>query len=88
MINSSDSPEFRTVSKKVRCWTLSGVSSSSSVKPSTPFIGVRISWLMLARNSDLALLAFSAAAFSARSTCSRSNPCWVRTRCVVSKNTV
>ena len=31
----------------------SGVSSSSAVMPITPFIGVRISWLMVARNSDL-----------------------------------
>ena len=28
--------------------------------PSTPFIGVRISWLMVARNRDLARLAASA----------------------------
>ena len=35
----------------------SGVSSSSSVMPITPFIGVRISWLMLARNSLFALFA-------------------------------
>ena len=33
------------------------VSSSSSVMPITPFIGVRISWLMLARNSPLARFA-------------------------------
>ena len=37
------------------------VSSSSSVMPITPFIGVRISWLMLARNSLFARLAASAA---------------------------
>ena len=29
--------------------------------PMTPFIGVRISWLMVARNSDLARVALSAA---------------------------
>ena len=33
-----------------RCSAVSAVSSSSSVMPSTPFIGVRISWLMLAGN--------------------------------------
>ena len=37
-----------------RCSALSGVSNSSAVMPSTPFIGVRISWLMRARNSLLA----------------------------------
>ncbi len=39
--------------------------SSSSVIPSTPFMGVRISWLMLARNSDLARLAALAASRAA-----------------------
>ena len=34
--------------------------------PMTPFIGVRISWLMLARNSLLARLAASAASLAAR----------------------
>ena len=38
-----------------------GVSRSRPVMPMTAFIGVRISWLMLARNSDLATLAASAA---------------------------
>ena len=32
----------------------SGVPSSSSVMPSTPFMGVRISWLIFARKSPLA----------------------------------
>ena len=45
------------------CSASSGVSSSRSVMPMTPFIGVRISWLMLARNSLLAWLAASAASF-------------------------
>ena len=36
------------------------VSSNSSVMPMTPFIGVRISWLMLARNCDFASTANSA----------------------------
>ena len=35
----------------------SGVRASSSVRPMTPFMGVRISWLMLARKSLLARLA-------------------------------
>ena len=42
------------------------VSSSSSVMPMMPFIGVRISWLMLARNSLLARLAASAASLAWR----------------------
>ena len=46
--------------------------------PITPFIGVRISWLMLARNCDLARLpasaAWTAAASSAASRSLRSLP--------------
>ena len=40
--------------------------------PSTPFIGVRISWLMLARNSLLARLAASADSFAPSSSRVRS----------------
>ena len=43
------------------CSALSASRCSSRVRPSTVFIGVRISWLMLARNSLLARLAASAA---------------------------
>jgi hypothetical protein len=39
---------------------LSLVFINRSVKPMIPFKGVLISWLILARNSDLALLAASA----------------------------
>ncbi len=46
--------------------------ASSSAMPSTPFIGVRISWLMLARNSDFALSAVSARTTRRRSSSSRS----------------
>ena len=42
------------------------VSSSSSVMPMTPFIGVRISWLMLARNSDFRRADSSAASRAVR----------------------
>ena len=60
MTPRSDSAEVRTVSAN-RFWLDdSGVVSSRSVMPMTPFIGVRISWLMLARNCDLARLADSA----------------------------
>ena len=51
------------------------VSSSSSVMPMMPFIGVRISWLMFARNTLFAWLAASARSFARASsscTCSRS----------------
>ena len=57
MIVSSESADFSTSSAYSRCSVLSSVSRSSSVMPMTPFIGVRISWLMLARNSLLAWLA-------------------------------
>ena len=42
----------------------SSVACRSSDMPMTPFIGVRISWLMRARNSLLALLARSAASLA------------------------
>ncbi len=54
------------------------VSSSSSVMPITPFIGVRISWLMFARNSPLAR--FAAAEDSRASMRS----CWYWRRSVTS----
>ncbi|OPZ73762.1 MAG: hypothetical protein BWY82_01013 [Verrucomicrobia bacterium ADurb.Bin474] len=38
----------------------------SSANPMTPFSGVRISWLMLARNSDFARFAASATSFAMR----------------------
>ena len=43
-----------------RCSEVSSPASSSSVKPITPFIGVRISWLMFARKLDLTFTAASA----------------------------
>ncbi len=43
---------------------LIGVASSAAAIPRTPFIGVRISWLMAARNSDLARLAASASSLA------------------------
>ena len=44
MMSSRFWPERCTVSAYLRCVLLRPVSSSSSVMPSTPFIGVRISW--------------------------------------------
>ncbi len=49
---SSASPEPAAVCAYSRCSVDSSVCSSSSVIPITPLSGVRISWLMLARNSD------------------------------------
>src|SRR3989449_574266 len=54
-------PERCTVSAYLRCALVSPVSSNSSVIPRTPFIGVRISWLILARNELFAWFADSAA---------------------------
>ena len=61
MTPSRPSALERSVARYSRCSGDSGVSSSSSAIPKTPFIGVRISWLMLARNSLLARLPASAA---------------------------
>ena len=62
MIVSSASPDVRIVSAKSRCSESSSVSRSRPLIPMTAFIGVRISWLMAARNALLAWLALSAAA--------------------------
>ncbi len=64
------SPDSPTSVRYSRCSGLSGVLSTSSVMPMIAFIGVRISWLMLARKALLARLADSAAAL-ARSSSSR-----------------
>ena len=48
------SAAVRIESTKRRCRLSRFVLASSSVMPSTPFIGVRISWLMLARKSSFA----------------------------------
>ena len=50
---SMESAEVLTRVKYSRCCGVSSVTSVSSVMPIMPFMGVRISWLMLARNSDL-----------------------------------
>ncbi len=56
---SRPSAEVRTASANLCCSGVRGVRSSSAFIPMTPFMGVRISWLMLARNSLLARLAES-----------------------------
>ncbi len=52
MISRSASPERRTVTANSRWSVSSSVSRSRPVIPITPLRGVRISWLMLARNWD------------------------------------
>ncbi len=61
MTVSSESAEVFTRARYSRCRGVSSVSRASSVMPMIPFMGVRISWLMLARNSLFARLAASAA---------------------------
>ena len=51
---SSASADWLAVWMNSRCGGVSRVCSASAVMPITAFIGVRISWLMLARNSPLA----------------------------------
>ena len=58
---SSASALSRTATAHSRCSGVKSVCSSSPFIPMTPFIGVRISCDMLARKSDLARLALSAA---------------------------
>ena len=64
MIVSSASPDVRIVSAKSRCSGSSSVSRSRPLIPMTAFIGVRISWLIAARNALLAWLAPSAAVWA------------------------
>ncbi len=73
MMALSPSVASRAVRTRFRWRSDSGVPASSCSSPSTPARGVRISWLMLARNSLLAWLAFSALSRSlARSMLKRS----------------
>ena len=58
--SSNDWLQSRTVLAWWRCSSVRSLSSNSPVIPMTPFIGVRISWLILARNSLLATVAVSA----------------------------
>ena len=62
MIVSSDSELLRTVSVNSRCSGSRVVSSSRLVMPMMAFMGVRISWLMVARKALFASLAATAAA--------------------------
>jgi len=58
---SKDAALSRMMAAYLRWRGSSAEPSSSSFMPTMPFMGVRISWLMLARNSLLARLAESAA---------------------------
>ncbi len=64
MIARSVSALVRIVSANSRCCGFSSPSSSRPAIPITPFIGVRISWLMLAKNSLLVRAAASAASLA------------------------
>ena len=68
-------PDDCTASAHSRCCGCSGLSISNSFMPSTPFIGVRISWLMVARNSLLAALAASANSLACSNSTVRSATC-------------
>ena len=59
MMVNNEVPDFTMISIKVFCLLSSDVRASNSAIPNTPFIGVRISWLIFARNSDLARSAAS-----------------------------
>ena len=75
MISSSPSAAFCTPLLYSRCSASRSVSSSSPFRPMIAFIGVRISWLIDARNCDFAFDALSArsrADASSIAACSRS----------------
>src|SRR5436189_257530 len=54
MMVSSASALERVASTYSRCSSVNSVSNNREIIPITPFIGVRISWLMFARNADFA----------------------------------
>ena len=67
MISSSDSADDLTVVRYSRCSAESRVCSASVVMPRMPLSGVRISWLMLARNALFVSVASSARRFATSS---------------------
>ena len=67
---SSASPAAWMPSAYRRCWSSRAVSSSRPVSPMTPLIGVRISWLIVATNSDFSRDASSASSRAAASAAS------------------
>ena len=81
MSPSSDSAESLRVTTYSRCPGPRSVSRSSSAIPITAFIGVRISWLMLARKSPFARLAARASSRACRSS-SATRLCSVTSRAI------
>jgi hypothetical protein len=77
MIASSASPLRRIVETDSRCSSSSSLRISSSLMPSIAFIGVRISWLMAARNVPFAAFAASAAA---RASFASSSRLWISSK--------
>ena len=69
MICISDSADISTIVRFSRCSRVRSLSSVRFVRPMMPFIGVRISWLMFARNSLLTRLAFSASLRASSTSC-------------------
>ena len=70
-ICKSPRAEASAISARSRCFSGSGSSSISPSSPSTPLIGVRISWLIAARKRDFASVAASASRRRRSSSCSR-----------------
>ena len=74
---SKASPQVLMVLAYSCCSLVSCVSFKSEAMPITPFIGVRISWLIVAKNTLFALLAASACSLALRSSCADCSNCWV-----------
>ena len=66
MIASRLDPDRAMTSANRRCLGAASLAASISAITMMPFIGVRISWLIVARKSDLAELAASAASLASR----------------------
>ena len=60
IIDNNDSALFFAMFARWRCSSVNLLCNSSPSIPNTPFIGVRISWLIFARNSDFRCVASSA----------------------------
>jgi hypothetical protein len=71
MVASRICPESRITSRYSGAGSWSFCDSSSVVAPRMPLMGVRISWLMFARNWDLSRAIFSASSRVATSCCSK-----------------
>ena len=81
-------PEFAMTSAQRRWRGGISVCVSSSAMTMMPFIGVRISWLMVARKSDFARLAASAASRASRRSWVRSATSCSRLRLCASRRTI